>query len=55
MIKLLASHGAKLDLKGKRGRTAMTFAERVPGSESGGEQAHDDCTVEALMGAAAAK
>jgi ankyrin repeat protein len=29
MIKLLASHGARLDVKDKQGRTAMTFAEGV--------------------------
>jgi ankyrin len=29
MIKLLAEHGAKLDLKDKQGRSAMTFAEGV--------------------------
>jgi ankyrin repeat protein len=29
MIKLLAEHGAKLDLKDKQGRTPMTFAEGV--------------------------
>ena len=29
MIKLLVDHGAKLDIKDKQGRTAMTFAEGV--------------------------
>ncbi len=29
MIRLLAEHGAKLDLKDKQGRTPMTFAEGV--------------------------
>jgi ankyrin repeat protein len=29
MIKLLAEHGAKLDVKDKQGRSAMTFAEGV--------------------------
>ena len=29
MIKLLVEHGAKLDIKDKQGRTAMTFAEGV--------------------------
>jgi len=29
MIRLLAEHGAKLDVKDKQGRTAMTFAEGV--------------------------
>ena len=29
MIKLLAEHGAKLEVKDKQGRSAMTFAEGV--------------------------
>ena len=29
MIRLLAEHGAKLDVKDKQGRTPMTFAEGV--------------------------
>src|SRR6185369_5454684 len=29
MVKLLAQHGAKLDVKDKQGRSAMTFAEGV--------------------------
>ena len=29
MIRLLAEHGARLDIKDKQGRTPMTFAEGV--------------------------
>jgi hypothetical protein len=29
MIKLLVEHGARLDVKDKQGRSAMTFAEGV--------------------------
>jgi hypothetical protein len=38
MIKLLAEHGAKLDVKDKQGRTPMTFAEGTFWRQSAGEQ-----------------